>query len=469
MKNVICTLTLQRISQLTAVLILACSTTHVCGQTSEGMESFLLSENGSGRATGYGETNKIITYDHKTHVVWIDSISTTDSTFSNGFRVQARTLDRKTNQWSETYTLGGARDNHGGPALTVDSQGYLHAVYYPHHNAFRYRKSKHPNDTSEWEDEISFGSKNTYPTLMVGPDDTLYLTARRSVSSKWTVDMYEKKSGKDWSDPWTIMKSLNGDYSNFQEGLAWGPDHKTLHMSMRYLNESKDSNGNKVSPLTVGYMRSDDFGRTWRRSDGTEISGVATPSTVTQIEQTAPPGGTANLRCRSIAVAPDGTPYVLYNMRSEVQGQINIEAWLASPDAANPSGPWLKRLLPSIVHGLSEELRPFQAGGLVIGDECRMYSVMTMVNAVDRSWWGHPTSEIIWLESNDGGQTFEATLVSKIDPKAPNWLPNIERPTGFNTVRVPSLIYQSGIAGNNNDQQLSNKVFWVQVKPKRLP
>lgn len=75
------------------------------------------------------ESNKIITFDDKTHVSWLDSIE-------DEFRVQIKTLDRTTGAWSDTYTLGVGEDNHGGPALTVDSEGYLHAVYYPHNNPF---------------------------------------------------------------------------------------------------------------------------------------------------------------------------------------------------------------------------------------------------------------------------------------------------------------------------------------------
>ena len=62
----------------------------------------LLSEHGCGRATAYGDCNKIITLQDKTHVAWLDSIA-------EGFRVRARTLDRKTNEWSPTYTVSARR------------------------------------------------------------------------------------------------------------------------------------------------------------------------------------------------------------------------------------------------------------------------------------------------------------------------------------------------------------------------
>ena len=93
--------------------------------------------------------------------------------------MRVRTLDRRTGDWSPTATVGEAYDNHGGPALTIDSSGFLHIVYYPHHHAMRYRKSKRPNDASEWGEEVLIGEGLTYPTFVCGQDDTLYLSGRR--------------------------------------------------------------------------------------------------------------------------------------------------------------------------------------------------------------------------------------------------------------------------------------------------
>ena len=187
---------------------------------------FRLSHQGSSRATGYGEANKIITLDGRTHAAWLDATS-------EGFRVRIRTLDRKTGDWSPTYTIGEAYDNHGGPALTVDSKGYLHVAYYPHHHAMRYRRSKRPNDASEWTPAQQVGRRLTYPTLVCGPDDTLYLTCRASDKGPWGVQMFVKPPGQEWQGPVPLLRARHSGYSHYQEALAWGPDHRTLHLSCR--------------------------------------------------------------------------------------------------------------------------------------------------------------------------------------------------------------------------------------------
>lgn len=76
------------------------------GKTEEGAR-FLLSEQGCGRATGYAEANKIVTFGDHTHVAWLDSPA-------EGFRVRVRTLNRTTGEWSPTSTIGEGYDNHGG-------------------------------------------------------------------------------------------------------------------------------------------------------------------------------------------------------------------------------------------------------------------------------------------------------------------------------------------------------------------
>ena len=130
----------------------------------------LLSTRGCESATA-GTGNKIITYQGKTHVAWLDSNE-------EGYFAVIRTLDRKTGTWSRTHTIGKSNDNHGRPAMTIDSKGYLHVVYGLHHDAIPYRRSVRPNDTSEWTEPVVFGSRLSYPTLMCGPDDSLYLTGR---------------------------------------------------------------------------------------------------------------------------------------------------------------------------------------------------------------------------------------------------------------------------------------------------
>jgi hypothetical protein len=124
-----------------------------------------------------------------------------------------------------------------------------------------------------------------------------------------------------------------GNYAHFQEALAWGPDHRTLHLSTRMYG------GNRAH--TVGYMQSPDFGKTWQRFDGTKIELPGTSETIDVIAQDRTKQD-LGYRCGMIAVDPAGTPHVLYSQAKPHPPDV----WIATP---GKNGTWKKRsLMPDI-------------------------------------------------------------------------------------------------------------------------
>ncbi len=404
----------------------------------------LLSEHGCGRATAYADANKIITLQDKTHVAWLDSIA-------EGFRVRIRTLDRKTNQWSPTYTVGEAYDNHGGPALTVDSLGYLHIVYYPHHHPFRYRRSVRPNDASEWGDEVQFGERCTYPTMVCGSDDTLYLTGRENRGDQpWYVNLYIKPPNAPWGEPIPLFQDDKGGYVRFQQALIWGQDHRTLHLTLWIFDENR--------AYTVGYLRSPDSGRTWERADGTPVLLPATRETVTLIDTKH-----RDLRFGSIAVDGESTPYVLYSTCPSFA--LPSQAWVVWLDGA---GKWCRR---SLTDELPKEWKGWSLamdGAIHIAPDGRIFIVLALMKPeiVSEGNWGHKSAEIVGMQASDIRGKFSVGLLSKPDMTVPHWLPNLERPTGHNRVDVPGVMYTAGVTGEGCDDILSNAVYWMGMQPQ---
>ena len=404
----------------------------------------LLSEHGCGRATAYADANKIITLQDKTHVAWLDSIA-------EGFRVRIRTLDRKTNQWSPTYTVGEAYDNHGGPALTVDSLGYLHIVYYPHHHPFRYRRSVRPNDASEWGDEVQFGERCTYPTMVCGSDDTLYLTGRENRGDQpWYVNLYIKPPNAPWGEPIPLFQDDKGGYVRFQQALLWGQDHRTLHLTLWIFDENR--------AYTVGYLRSPDSGRTWERADGTPVLLPATRETVTLIDTKH-----RDLRFGSIAVDGESTPYVLYSTCPSFA--LPSQAWVVWLDGA---GKWCRC---SLTDELPKEWKGWSLamdGAIHIAPDGQIFIVLALMKpeTVSEGNWGHKSAEIVGMQASDIRGKFSVGLLSKPDMTVPHWLPNLERPTGHNRVDVPGVMYTAGVTGEGCDDILSNAVYWMGMQPQ---
>jgi hypothetical protein len=393
-----------------------------------------LSQHGSGRATAYAEANKIVTVDEKTHVTWLDSVQ-------DGFRVRIRTLDRRSGQWSQTWTVGPAHDNHGGPTLTVDSRGHLHVVYFPHHNPFRYRSSLKPNDASAWSDEVQFGRKLSYPTLVCGPDDTLYLTARRShARMPWTVEMWKKPVGKAWEMVGTILRSRAGGYSHFQEALAWGPDHKRLHLSVRIYE-----NGGSVE--VVGYMFSDDFGKTWRGRNGRVIEQPVSAETIDVIASGGRVEGKSSHKCGTISVTADGQPVIVYSASSSPGAEMIV----ATPDGKSA---WSRHGLASAVAGQWPDWRIGPAAEVSINRQGTMYVLATMAS--------EGKNGVALISSKDLGRTIKLERPAAGVKQAKKWLANLERVTGHHRVDGrPGVIFTAGTRGKGNTDILNNDVFWV--------
>lgn len=405
---------------------------------------FLLSSRGCGRATGYEEANKIVTCDGKTHVAWLDSED-------GGFHVRVRTLDRASGAWSPTYTVGAAFDNHGGPALTIDSAGHLHIAYYPHHHPMRYRRSSRPNDASAWEAEEEFGEKLTYPTLLCGSDDTLYCSARQSTEGYWRTDLYTKRPGGAWEGPTPLLISEQGGYAHFMDALCWGPK-ETLHLSARIFG------GRARFGHTVGYMRSEDHGATWRDAAGRRIQLPATAGSIDVIDaEPASPG--AGLRAGSVAVDGEGKPYVLYSNYSSAPPS----AWLAWPSR---DGLWRRRDLGAYIPEAYEGWGLITPGAIAMADDGAVYIAASLVDSRSEAadtLWGRTATEVLVLSSRDGGESFTARVASSASAKSPRWLPSLERPTGHNRVGTPGLMYTAGGPGATNAEIVANDVYWVDL------
>ena len=62
----------------------------------------------------------------------------------------------------------------------------------------------------------------------------------------------------------------------------------------------------------------------------------------------------------------------------------------------------------------------------------------------------------------DGGQTFSSRVLDDPNPHSPRWMPNVERPTGFNQMPArPTFIFTDGVRGDGLQDILSNHVYWI--------
>ncbi|MBC8874342.1 MAG: BNR-4 repeat-containing protein [Planctomycetes bacterium] len=120
-----------------------------------------------------------------------------------------------------------------------------------------------------------------------------------------------------------LVRADAAGYAHFHQSLAWGPDHRTLHLFCVI------SDGRPLRSHTIGYLKSPDSGKTWQRHDGSPVDLPATAETVTVVEHLLKGG----LCCGSIGVDPTGTPHLAYGSKRQLPLEASIapRATTASP------------------------------------------------------------------------------------------------------------------------------------------
>lgn len=422
----------------------------------------LVSSTGSERATS-GAGGKIVTFAGKTSIVW------QDATAEGAYLNRVRSFDHASETWSAPFTLNQGRDNHARPVLTVDEFGFLHVVLSGHNSAVTYRRSLRPNDASQWTEPESAAS-GTYPSLVAGKDGMLHLTLRNP--RRWNgVDLHMKRRGGEWEKLCQLVVrdgKLNG-YGAFHNGLAWGPNHKTLHLVQDFY-ESNDVMDQRGVHQAVCYMRSRDGGRTWEKTDNTKIVLPTRPEQMDILarsrgERHEPMPPPVILAQGSILVDADDRPHVLYISHLEKPGQ-------AIHATTDDSGSWQQKSIDILADAYPNH-RPIGCrGSWSIDSKGAIYGLLELVpypagwvqGKPSRAMKFSPTGKrLVWLISRDHGKSFTTTLA--LDKGSVFNQPNAERQTGFNHIRngpFPPFLYFDGESRyREKGEVLQNNVFFV--------
>lgn len=190
----------------------------------------LLDSLGTDKASAYSMGTKIVSCDiggtRKTHIAYSRIDPSKPFEPWETMSVYVATYNHRSDSIENRTFLGTIFDNHGTPCLAVDSQGYLHIVYGPHHHPFIYQRSKYPNNSSEWltKEIVSFEygqidlenpywrsetfiekegkSEWTYPIIKIDANDRIHVAGSLGHSAA-----YVRKINGVWEKPRVIYKA----------------------------------------------------------------------------------------------------------------------------------------------------------------------------------------------------------------------------------------------------------------------
>ena len=380
----------------------------------------VLSTDGSTRGTAYAMSSKVITMGGGVYVAWLDF----------GAEIRMVRYDVASGTYGAIEHLGTGTDNHGGPAITMDGGGHIHAVFGPHHGPFQYRRTEQPLDITTWTDVESFGDTATYPSLVCDADDTLHLTYRGGTSPNGLL-YQQRPSGGEWSAPVRIVDAdVAPGYTQFGNPLAVAADG-TLHLGFHIYDQEPAPGAGKA----LGYLRSPDGGMSWETVDGVAVTLPATPATDCFIEQDA----ALDMRIGDLVLDPDGDPWLVAVHLEEPQ---HVQLW------THDGSGWLPfDLTPTFEAEFPDWL--LCSGTMTLDEAGVLYVLATTSLADAETWFGDPSHEIVLFTSLNGGQAWQVQQVSATDAVTSNWLPSIERPVGPDPIGVPSFLYTHGNKGES--------------------
>ncbi|MFP3904849.1 MAG: BNR-4 repeat-containing protein [Armatimonadota bacterium] len=186
-------------------------------------EPVLVSDKCLGSCQHSGGPASSVTRDGKTHVVW-GEVTEEDVP---GVPTYIATYDHESQELGEPVFMAYAppvNDVHNVPAVTMDSEGYIHVVTGAHGDNFKYLRSNEPNDAySGWSDPVNVlesgrvqddtdedgRGAQTYCSLVCDPDDNLHIAFRQ-----WRAGVDEYHGGNLYAALSVQTKPKDGE---------WGP------------------------------------------------------------------------------------------------------------------------------------------------------------------------------------------------------------------------------------------------------
>jgi hypothetical protein len=146
-------------------------------------------------------------------------------------------------------------DVHNGPAITIDSHGFLHAILGGHQDQLYYTRSLAPNSSTQgWTTPVPIGKPvnpqnlggYTYISLVCDPDDTLHLVSRYAGDRYlFCLDYLRKTIHGDWEDRGHLVIPFRTYYSCWYHKLTIDYSGRLFLYYIYYGNQYGDKNNHR--------------------------------------------------------------------------------------------------------------------------------------------------------------------------------------------------------------------------------
>ncbi len=207
-------------------------------------------------------TTQIVSTPSRIHIAWHE---TNIGVERGGNETYARTYDKRAGSWSEKTFVGPSADDHGFPAVALDSKGYIHILCGAHVSQVYYTRSTSPDDTSAFEslEPIPGVTKGTHLSFVCDLRDRLHLFFRDN------IEMGPERRGLSyttrddtWSQPRRVANSPEQGYCRMCNHLSMDQRGR-LFLNYGYFTLNYRSEGKVEGWYYPVLAYSTDRGETW--------------------------------------------------------------------------------------------------------------------------------------------------------------------------------------------------------------
>ena len=175
-------------------------------------------------------------------------------------------FDHRSRQWSRPVRFGATEvkdDAHGLPAIVVNKEGYIHAVYGAHGTKMYATRSSQPEEIDAWAPPVLASSRGTYSTVFFA-GDTLCLFLREQ-GGQWGFKT-SQDGGRTWSDLRVVCRDFPDPAGSFYPVVWIGAERPAPRLHMFWMFYYRRNTWEDMY-----YAWSDDLGKTWRKASGAPI------------------------------------------------------------------------------------------------------------------------------------------------------------------------------------------------------
>lgn len=250
---------------------------------------------------------------------------------SAGNRPTISYYDHASGEWAYPVVIGDNPDGdaHRNPTLLIDQDGYLYMFWGAHGHESFISRSVRPHDISEWELRSALEEMGaTYPQPWMLREGEIFVSYRKAPGWRCRTST---DGAQSWSDPIDITAFGMPDdargcaeYSIYGSTVAdEGPYPRTMHFAFSRLGagtaEEMEQKALWARRYNLYYTRSEDAGRTWLRSDGSEYDLPIDEEHAELLYDS----GTRGVWIKDIQIDPAGNPLILF-LEGEVE---TFHAW----------------------------------------------------------------------------------------------------------------------------------------------